>query len=212
MTPAFAVKPLLKRGALVAAANWEAVVLQFVAEAAFKLLLVVPVVAAAFLVALIVGGSALDLAGADVRHLVGLVVTSLGRQPLALAAYLCGVTVIVFGGAMLTFLVKAGTVAVLVRADALAPPIEDPPLRLASLRRAAAFDLEWFVAGCRRFFRRYAALGLLQDNFSHRLGPMDHECHCRRGLLCRLFEDELRARDHRCCGLDGDAIDEARGL
>ena len=55
MTPALNVKPLLKRGALVAAANWEAVVLQFIAESAFKLLLVVPLVAAAFLVALLVG-------------------------------------------------------------------------------------------------------------------------------------------------------------
>jgi len=161
MTPAFAIKPLLKRGALVTAANWEVVVFQFVAETAFKLLLVVPVVAAAFLAALIVGGSALDLAGADVRHLVGLVMTGLGRRPLALGVYLCGVLVVVLGGAMLTFLVKGGTVTILVHADALAPPVEEPPLRVATVRRAAAFDLARFVSGCRRFFRRYAALGLL---------------------------------------------------
>ena len=36
------VTPLLKRGALLAAANWEVIVLQFLAESAFKLLLVVP--------------------------------------------------------------------------------------------------------------------------------------------------------------------------
>ena len=45
MTPALTIKPLLKRGALLAAANWEVVVLQYIAESAFKLMLVVPVAA-----------------------------------------------------------------------------------------------------------------------------------------------------------------------
>ena len=40
MTPALTVKPLLTRGALVAAANWEVILLQFIAESALKLLLV----------------------------------------------------------------------------------------------------------------------------------------------------------------------------
>jgi hypothetical protein len=155
------VKPLLKRGALVAAANWEVVVLQFIAESAFKLLLVVPLVAAAFLVALLVGGSALDVAPSDLRQVVALMLTGLSERPLALAAYLLGVLVIVLGGMMLTVLVKGGTVAVLVRADMDAPEVEAPPLRLVTVRRAARFDLERFAAGCRRLFSRYLALGLL---------------------------------------------------
>ncbi len=161
MTPASTVKPLLKRGALVAAANWEVVVLQFIAESAFKLLLVVPLVAAACLVALLVGGSALDVAGSDVRQVLALMLTGLSERPLALAAYLLGVLVIVFGGMMLTVLMKGGAVAVLVRADVDAPEVEAPPLRTANLRRAARFDPEHFAAGCRRFFGRYLMLGLL---------------------------------------------------
>ena len=161
MTPALTLKPLLKRGALVAAANWEVVVLQFIAESAFKLLLVVPIVAAAFLVALLVGGSAWDLAGSDVRQIVALVLTGLSEQPLALASYLLGVVVIVLGGLAFTVLVKGGTVAVLVRADEEAPEVEAPPLRAVTVRRAASFDLDRFAAGCRRLFRPYLALGLL---------------------------------------------------
>jgi hypothetical protein len=63
MTPAFTVKPLLQQGALVASANSEVLVLQFIAESAFKLLLVVPLVAAAFLATLLVSGSALPSGG-----------------------------------------------------------------------------------------------------------------------------------------------------
>lgn len=161
MTPALTIKPLLKRGALLAAANWEVVVLQYIAESAFKLMLIVPVAAAAFLVALLVGGSAWDLADTDARHIAALVLTGLSEQPLALAMYLAGVAIIVLGGATFTFLVKGGTVAVLVRADIDAPAVELPPLRVATVRRAAAFDLDRFTEGCGRFFRRYLALGLL---------------------------------------------------
>src|SRR5687768_12990284 len=161
MTPALTVKPLLKRGALVAAANWEVLVLQFIAESAFKLLLVVPLVAAAFLVTLLVGGSALDVAGGDIRQVIALMLTGLSERPLALATYVLGVIVIVLGGMMLTVLVKGGAVAVLVRADVDAPEVEAPPLRLATVRCAARFDFEYFAVDCRRFFTRYLALGLL---------------------------------------------------
>jgi hypothetical protein len=161
MTPALTVKPLLKRGALLAAANWEVVVLQFIAESAFKLLLVVPLVAAAFLVALLVGGSALDVAGSDIRQVISLMLAGLSERPLALAAYVLGVLVIVLGGMMLTVLVKGGAVAVLLRADVDGPAVEAPPLRMAVVRRAARFDLERFAGGCRRFFTRYLVLGLV---------------------------------------------------
>jgi hypothetical protein len=161
MTPALTVKPLLTRGALVAAANWEVVLLQFIAESAFKLLLVVPLVAAAFLVAVVVGGSGLEIAGGDIRQVVALMIAGLSERPLALAAYVLGVLVIVLGGMMLTVLVKGGAVAVLVRADMDAPQVEAPPLRLAVVRRASRFGLERFATGCRSLFRRYLLLGLL---------------------------------------------------
>jgi len=161
MSDAFTVKPLLKRGALVAAANWEVILLQFVAEACFKLLLVVPVIAAAFLVVLLVGGSAVDLASRDARQILSLVVDALGEHPGALASYLLGAFVILVGGAALTFLAKGGTVSVLVRAERHAPPVEEPPLRLAVFRRAEVFAVHRFSDGATRLFGRYLILGAL---------------------------------------------------
>ena len=49
------VKDCLKRGALVTAANWHVVLVQFVADALFKTLLAVPVVGGVFLVVLLIG-------------------------------------------------------------------------------------------------------------------------------------------------------------
>lgn len=161
MSHASTVKPLLKRGALVAAANWEVILLQFIAETSFKLLLAVPVIAAAFLVVLLVGGSAVDLASRDARQILSLVVGALGEHPGALASYAAGALVIVAGGAALTFLAKAGTVSVLVRAERHAPPVEEPPLRLRTFRRAEVFAVHRFGEGARRLFRRYLVLGLL---------------------------------------------------
>jgi hypothetical protein len=160
MSDALAVKPLLKRGALVAAANWPVVVLQFIAESAFKLLLVVPVVGAAFLGALLAGGSALDLASGDVRPILPLVLSALGAHPGALACYAAGALILLVGGAAVTFLAKGGTVAVLVRAERHAPAVERPPLRLAVFRRAEAFRIERFSTWAQRLFRRYFVLGL----------------------------------------------------
>jgi hypothetical protein len=161
MSHASTVKPLLKRGALVAAANWEVILLQFIAEACFKLLLVVPVIAAAFLVVLLAGGSAVDLASRDARQVLSLVLGALGEHPGALASYAAGAAIIVAGGAALTFLAKGGTVSVLVRAERHAPPVEEPPLRLRTFRRAEAFAVHRFGDGARRLFRRYLALGVL---------------------------------------------------
>lgn len=161
MSHGLALKPLLKRGALVTAANWEVVILQYLAEGAFKALLVLPLVAAAFLVALLVGGDVVDLADTPARQLISLLVTALGAHPAALVAWIAGVAVTVVGGAAIAFLVKGGTVSVLIAAERSAGAIEDRPLDLPVLRAAAGFDLERFTEGCRRLFRRYLALGIL---------------------------------------------------
>ncbi len=155
-----AVKAALKRGALVTAANWEVIVIQFVAESAFKALLVVPIVGAAFLVALIVGGGVEEIAGGDLRQTVAMAVDALGQHAAALTAYLAGVAVVVIGGSILMFVVKAGTVSVLVRAEQAAPPVEQPPLRVETVRQAETFSLEAFTEGSARFRRRFVAVGL----------------------------------------------------
>jgi hypothetical protein len=155
------VTPLLKRGALLAAANWEVIVLQFLAESAFKLLLIVPVLGAAFLLALLAGESAVDVAARDARQVVSLLMAGLLARPGALAAYLAGMMILVVGGATITFLAKGGAVAVLVRAERHAPPVERPPLRLAVFRRAGAFRVERYGNGAQRLFSRYLTLGII---------------------------------------------------
>ena len=60
-----ALKLPIKRGALLAAANWPIVVLQFIAESTFKILLAVPVVGGTFLVALALNQDVQDIMGDD---------------------------------------------------------------------------------------------------------------------------------------------------
>ena len=55
----------LKRGALVTAANWQVVIVQFVADTLFKTLVVVPVLGGLVLVALVAGGNPLDVIRLD---------------------------------------------------------------------------------------------------------------------------------------------------
>ena len=78
----------LKRGALVTAANWQVVLVQFVADTLFKTLLAVPIIGGLMLVALVVGGNPFDLLHLD--DLTKTVSTMMGvllAQPLALAAF-----------------------------------------------------------------------------------------------------------------------------
>lgn len=155
-----ALKSALKRGALVAAANWEVIVIQFVAEAAFKGLLMVPVVGAAFLVALLVGGGIGDLLAGGLQESLSVVVETLEAHTGALVAYFVGLLVVVIGGSLLMFVIKAGTVHVIVAAERTAPPIERLPLTFARVKQAGAFSIERFLEGCDRYARRFLRLGL----------------------------------------------------
>jgi hypothetical protein len=151
----------LKRGSLIAAANWQVVVIQSVADTTFKLLLAVPIVGGAFLVTTLLGRDFSDVLQGSLRDVLVGVASTLAARPLALASYLFGFALVLVGGSLLMFLVKGGTVAVLVRADRLAGTVERPPLRIAGFRRAMQFSIEAFTGGCARFFRRYIALGIV---------------------------------------------------
>jgi hypothetical protein len=61
MTATRSLKLLLKRGALVAAANWPIVLVQFVADTLFNALLMVPIAGGVLLVMLLVGAEPADL-------------------------------------------------------------------------------------------------------------------------------------------------------
>lgn len=153
-------KLLLKRGALLAAANWPAVAIQFAAQTTYKLLLVVPIVGAAVLVAALMGADVGSLLQGGIRDMFATVVSALRAEPAALAAFVAAFTLVLVGGSVLTFLVKGGTVTVLLTAHDENDPIERHPLTMDLIRSASRFTLERFVGGCSHLFRRYVALGL----------------------------------------------------
>jgi hypothetical protein len=152
-------KAALKRGALVAAANWPLVVVQFIAEATLKLLLAVPVIGGLFLVVLLLGAEVEDLLAGDVRDIVAAVFAALRANPVAFAAYAAAFLLVLLGGSALTFVVKGGTMALLANAEATAGPVERPPLRLDAVRRASRVHIDPFLDGCKRLWRRYLRLG-----------------------------------------------------
>lgn len=157
---AAALKLALKRGALIAAANWPVVAIQFLAESVFKALLMVPVVGAVSLVTLLVGGSADDLLTLGLQGALAGAVETLSVHPSALTAYLAGLVIVVVGGSALMFFVKGGTVAILLDAERAAPAIEAPPLSLARVREASRYSIDAFLAACDRYARRFLRLGL----------------------------------------------------
>jgi hypothetical protein len=154
-----ALKTALKRGALLAAANWPLVVVQFIAEGTLKLLLAVPIVGGVFLVVLVLGADVEEVLSGDTREIVAAVFGSLRANPAALMAFAASALIVLLGASALTFVVKGGTVSVLVDAEAAAGPIERPPLRLEALRRANVTEIGRFLDGCRRLWQRYLKLG-----------------------------------------------------
>jgi hypothetical protein len=155
-----AVKLLLKRGALLAAANWPAVVIQFVAQMTFQVLLAVPIVGAAILVAVLLGADLANLLQGSMRDIFTTIAGALMSEPVALIAFVAAFTIVLLGGSVLMFLIKGGTVEVIIAANDGAGPIESEPLTLGTLQRAAQFTVERFVAGCSLLFPRYLFLGL----------------------------------------------------
>jgi hypothetical protein len=154
-------KAILKRGALVTAANWPIVLVQFVAESLFKLLLGVPIVGGIFLVALVVGHDVADLLRGDAREIVTTILGALTDQPAALVGFLVAMLIVLIGGSAMMFIVKAGAVVTLADAEIAANAIERPPLRWAAFQQAYRFSPERYVAACEHFWRRYLRLGWL---------------------------------------------------
>lgn len=153
-------KPTLKRGALLAAANWPLIIVQFVADSIFKIALAVPVIGGILMVGLMLGGDVSDLMAGDLRQRVTGVAAELLATPVALVLFLLALGVVLIGGSALLFLVKGGTVTVLAQAERGAGPIEDGPIDLDEVARARRFSIERFTEGCTRLFRRYFRLGL----------------------------------------------------
>ncbi len=154
-------KHLLKRGTLLVAANWQTVVVQFVAETTFQVLLAVPIIGAAILVAVLLGGDLADLLQGSLRDIFTTIASALLSEPVALVAFFAAFTVVLFGGSVLMFVVKGGVVEVLAAASLETDAIERQPLTLDLLKHNSRFTLQRFTGGCSRLFRPYLALGVL---------------------------------------------------
>ena len=154
-------KAAVKRGALIAAANWQVTLIQATADSLFKLLLASPIIGGVFLVALVLGSEPEALMSLGWREMAATIVSTLLSRPLVLTAFLLAVAVVAVGGSFFVFLIKAGTVATLVRSDRDAGPIEEPPLRVDMVARASRFSVDSYVDACRALFPRYARLGII---------------------------------------------------
>jgi hypothetical protein len=153
-------KPILKRGCLVAAANWQVTLVQSTADSLFKLLLAVPLVGGVFLVALAVGAEPGSLFGLTWSEFLTTILGALLSHPVALAMFVLSLGTMAVGGSLFVFLIKGGTIGVLVAGDQVAGPIEDPPLQFERVARAARFSIELFVDRAQALLPRYAKLGL----------------------------------------------------
>jgi hypothetical protein len=124
-------------------------------------LIAVPIIGAAVLVAVLMGGDLAELLQGSLREIFTAIASTLLSEPVALVAFITAFVIVLLGGSVLMFLVKGGTVSVLVAADQEAGTIEHEPLTLDTFRRGSRFTIARFMAGCSRLFRRYLALGLL---------------------------------------------------
>src|SRR5258708_28932809 len=153
-------KHLVQRGPLLVAANWQTVVIQFVAETTFQVLLAVPIIGAAILVAVLLGADVADLLQGSLREIFTTIASTLLSEPVALVAFMTAFTVVLLGGSVLMFVVKGGTVEVLAAASVEAESIERQPLSVDLLKQGSRFTLRRFSDGGARLFRPYLALGL----------------------------------------------------
>lgn len=159
--PRHSLKPAIKRGALLAAANWPVTLIQASADSLFKLLLSAPIVGGIFLVALSIGSEPSALISLEWRQMAATIVASLTSRPAVLTAVFLAVAVVAVGGSLFVFLVKAGTVATLVRSDREAGPLEDLPLRVSEVARASRFSMDGYTGAAGALFPRFARLGFM---------------------------------------------------
>jgi hypothetical protein len=154
-------KLLLKRGGLLAAANWPVVAMQLAAETTFQMLLAVPIIGAAILVAVLLGADLSNLLQGSLREIFTTIAATLMSEPVALIAFVLAFAIVLSGGSVLMFLVKGGTVDVMLRADEASGPIEREPVTMALLAEADCFSVARFTKACSRLFKRYLVLGLV---------------------------------------------------
>jgi len=160
MSSALTLRAALTRGAIVALANWQVVVIEFIAESVYKVAMGVPVVGGAFMVAVLLGADIRAILSAGLLSAAEQILMPLANAPAALLAFIAALSVVGVGGAVLMFVVKAGTLAVIVRGEATAGDLYRRAGGLAIIREARAYSLGSLLDAVRRFERRAALLAL----------------------------------------------------
>jgi hypothetical protein len=158
MSSALSLRAALKQGALVTAANWPVVLIEFALWSLFELALGVPVLGGALMVAVLMGFDLDGLLAQGLSNTADLIIASLVAAPISLGAFLLSVGLVAAGGLMLVFVVKAGTLAVLAAGERAAPDLHRAPIHVAGLRQAAAWTLSAMYAGVQRYGARSARL------------------------------------------------------
>jgi hypothetical protein len=160
MTSALPLRAALTRGALIAAANWPVVVVDFVIESLYKLAVAVPIVGGGLMVAVLMGDDVRTFFAESLRSGADLVLSALGSAPIALAAYLGAVAFVAAGGSVVMFVIKTGTLTILVDAERIAGDMQQEPVHLSTLRQIARFAAPRVIGAAKQFGRRAAWLAL----------------------------------------------------
>src|SRR5947207_1279180 len=87
-------RPAQAIGALLVAANWQTVAIQFVAQTTFQVLLAVPIIGAAILVAVLLGTDLADLLQQNLREMFSTIAGALMSEPVALVAFITAFTLV----------------------------------------------------------------------------------------------------------------------
>jgi hypothetical protein len=140
--------------------NWPIVLIDFAVESLYKLAVSVPVLGASLGIAALVGEDLTLLLSQGVRATADVVLGSLATAPVALTTFLLALSVVAVGGEAVMFVIKAGTLAVLVEADRVSGEVHQLPFGSDAFDRARVYRLETVLAAARRFSRRAIRLAL----------------------------------------------------
>ncbi len=151
----------LKRGGLLAAANWPAAAIQFAAQTTFQLLIAVPIVGAAILVAWrLLGADLNNLLQGTTRQIFTTIAATLTSEPVALTAFVASFAIMLVGGSILMFLAKGAP------STSCWPPTPRPDRSNAShsrwrpSARPGASPCRATQRAAAGLFRRYLVLGI----------------------------------------------------
>lgn len=156
---ALPLRSALKRGALVTAANWPVILVQFIVVSMCRLAVAVPIVGGAFMVAVLSNADVTSVFSDGLRSAAGLVIAALLHRPIALWSFVAALGVVAVGSGVVSWLGQAGVMGTLTAGGRLAGDIQRPPLRMEALIRAGAFSIEGFASAVAKFGRRFVLLG-----------------------------------------------------